>query len=72
MERLELSGHADSIQLKKLLTTSFNQKKLKHIVIVHGGEEERQYIIDSMIKTMDITNKKEVTTIKEGETKRFF
>lgn len=71
-ERLELSGHADSTQLEKLLTTSFNQKKLKHIVIVHGGEEERQYIIDSMIKTMDITNKKEVTTIKEGETKRFF
>ena len=68
-ERLELSGHADSVQITKLLTHSFNQKKLKRIIIVHGGEEERKYIIEQMSKKLDMTNKT-ISTIKENETIR--
>jgi Cft2 family RNA processing exonuclease len=68
-ERLELSGHADSTQLMKLLTQSFNQKKLKRIIIVHGGEEERKYMIEQLSQHIDMGNK-EISTIKENETIR--
>jgi metallo-beta-lactamase family protein len=68
-ERLELSGHADSTQIMKLLTQSFNQKKLKRIIIVHGGEEERKYIVEQLSQKIDMGNK-EISTIKENETIR--
>jgi hypothetical protein len=53
----------------KLLTQSFNQKKLKRIIIVHGGEEERKYIIEQLSQHVDMGNK-EISTIKENETIR--
>ena len=69
-ERLELSGHADSTQIFKLLTTSFNQNKLKNIIIVHGGEEERQYVIENLQERIDMGNKN-IRTLKEHELVRF-
>ena len=69
-ERLELSGHADSTQIFKLITTSFNQNKLKNIIIVHGGEEERQYVIDNLKERIDMGNKT-IRTLKEHELIRF-
>ena len=68
-DRLELSGHADSTQLVNLLTRSFNQNKLKRIIIVHGGEEERQYMMQTLKTKFEIP--KEIMTIKEKETLRF-
>ena len=68
-DRLELSGHADSTQLVNLLTRSLNQNKLKRIIIVHGGEEERQYMIDTLKNKYETP--KEIITIKEKETLRF-
>jgi predicted metal-dependent RNase len=66
-----LSGHGDSTQLLKLITQSMNQNKLKKVVIVHGGEEERQYMMEQLKLKMNM-DKKEVMTLKEGETIRFF
>ena len=71
LPRLCLSGHGDSTQLLKLITQSMNQNKLKKVVIVHGGEEERQYMIEQLKLKMNM-DKKEVMTLKEGETIRFF
>ena len=68
-DRLELSGHADSTQLVNLLTRSFNKNKLKRIIIVHGGEEERQYMMETLKTKFEIP--KEIMTIKEKETLRF-
>ena len=68
-DRLELSGHADSTQLVNLLTRSFNHNKLKRIIIVHGGEEERQYMMQTLKTKFEIP--KEIMTIKEKETLRF-
>lgn len=68
-DRLELSGHADSSQLMDLATKSFNQDKLKNIIIVHGGHDERQFMIDELSHKMDVS-KKQVMTIKEGESIR--
>ena len=69
-DRLELSGHADSTQLFKLLTQSFNQKKLKNIIVVHGGQEEREYIVQGL-KDKDTYNNKNIVTIEENELLRF-
>ena len=69
-ERLELSGHADSTQLFKLLTQSFNQKKLKNIIVVHGGQEEREYIVQGL-KERDTYNNKNIVTVEENELLRF-
>ena len=69
-DRLELSGHADSTQLFKLLTQSFNQKKLKNIIVVHGGQEEREYIVQGL-KDRDTYNNKNIVTIEENELLRF-
>mgnify|MGYP003530413589 FL=1 len=54
-----------------LITQSMNQNKLKKVVIVHGGEEERQYMMEQLKLKMNM-DKKEVMTLKEGETIRFF
>ena len=67
--RLELSGHADSTQLVNLLARSFNENKLKRIIVVHGGEEERHYMIDTLKNKFK--TQKEIITIKERETLRF-
>ena len=67
--RLELSGHADSTQLVNLLVRSFNENKLKRIIVVHGGEEERHYMIDTLKNKFK--TQKEIITIKEKETLRF-
>ena len=48
-----------------------NQNRLKKVVIVHGGEEERQYMMEQLKLKMNM-DKKEVMTLKEGETIRFF
>ena len=48
-----------------------NQNKLKKVVIVHGGEEERKYMMEQLRLTMNM-DKKEILTLKEGETVRFF
>ena len=69
-ERLSLSGHGDYNQLIKLVTQSMNPKKLKHVVIVHGGEEERQYMIEELGQRLG--KQVNVTTLKEEETIRFF
>ncbi len=69
-DRLELSGHADSTQLFKLLTQSFNQKKLKNIIVVHGGQEEREYIVQGL-KDRDTYNNKNIVTVEEHELLRF-
>lgn len=70
-ERLSLSGHGDSKQLINLVTKSMNQNKLKKIIIVHGGKEERDYLMGELSKRMDM-DKKTIMTLKEGETVRFF
>ena len=67
--RLELSGHADSTQLVNLLVRSFNENKLKRIIVVHGGEEERHYMIDTLKNKFK--TQKEIITIEERETLRF-
>lgn len=67
--RLELSGHADSTQLVNLLVRSFNENKLKRIIIVHGGEEERHYMINTLKNKFK--TQKEIITIEERETLRF-
>lgn len=69
-ERLELSGHADSTQLFKLLTQSFNQRKLKNIVIVHGGQEEREFMIEGL-KERTNDSSKNILTLKENDVLRF-
>ena len=69
-DRLELSGHADSTQLFKLLTQSFNQKKLKNIIVVHGGQEEREYIVQGL-KDRDTYNNKNIVTVEENELLRY-
>lgn len=68
-DRLELSGHADSTQIFKLLTQSFNQKKLKNIIVVHGGQEERKYMVE-LLEEKD-ENNKNIQTVKENEVVRF-
>lgn len=70
-ERLSLSGHGDSTQLINLITKSMNQNKLKKVIIVHGGLEEREYLMGELSNRMDMS-KKEVLTLKEGETIRLF
>ena len=67
--RLELSGHADSTQLVNLLVRSFNENKLKRIIVVHGGEEERHYMIDTLKNKFK--TQKQIITIEERETLRF-
>ena len=67
--RLELSGHADSTQLVKLLTQSFNQNKLKRIIVVHGGENERQHLMELLKDRFE--QPKEIMTVEEKQILRF-
>ena len=68
-DRLELSGHADSTQLVKLLTQSFNQNKLKRIIVVHGGENERQHLMELLKDRFE--QPKEIMTVEEKQILRF-
>ena len=69
-ERLSLSGHGDYNQLINLVTKSMNPKKLKTVIIVHGGEEEREHMIEELQEKLG--SQKQVLTLKEEETIRFF
>ena len=67
-ERLSLSGHGDYKQLTSLVTKSMNPKKLKKVIIVHGGEEEREHMIQEISERISNVD---VLTLKEEETIRF-
>lgn len=69
-ERLSLSGHGDYNQLINLVTKSMNPKKLKTVIIVHGGEDERLHMIEELQQRLG--TQKQVITLKEEETIRFF
>ena len=47
-----------------------NPKKLKTVIIVHGGEEERLHMIEELQERLGL--QKQVLTLKEEETIRFF
>ena len=46
------------------------KKKLKNIIVVHGGQEEREYIVQGL-KDRDTYNNKNIVTIEENELLRF-
>ena len=57
-------------QLINLVTKSMNPKKLKTVIIVHGGEDERLHMIEELQQRLG--SQKQVITLKEEETIRFF
>lgn len=65
---MSLSGHGDCRQLTKLIAKSMNPKKLKKVIIVHGGEEEREHMIQEISEHVSGVD---VLTLKEEETIRF-
>ena len=66
-DRLSLSGHGDYKQLTTLITKSMNQNKLKRVIIVHGGAEERKHMMEEVSKLSNA----EVMTMQEEEQIRF-
>ena len=66
-DRLSLSGHGDYKQLTTLITKSMNPNKLKRVIIVHGGAEEREHMMEEVSKL----SKAEVMTMHEEEQIRF-
>ena len=66
-DRLSLSGHGDYKQLTTLITKSMNQNKLKRVIIVHGGAEEREHMMEEVSKLSNT----EVMTMQEEEQIRF-
>ena len=50
LKPLEMSGHADYLQMCQLIMRGLNPKKLKHIVIIHGNEEAKNHLKDEILK----------------------
>ena len=55
-EPLTMSGHADEVQLIKLVK-SMNQNKLKHIILIHGDKEMKEVMKDKLEQVLDMDKK---------------
>lgn len=50
LKPLEMSGHADYKQMCQLLTRACDQKKLEHVIIIHGDEEAKDNLKNEILK----------------------
>ena len=63
---LLLSGHADSKQLKELITKQCDGRVLKKVIIIHGDENAKEYLKEDLEKTLNM-DRKEVIIAKPNQ-----